>query len=393
MRPRTQALVGTHVWSAVGLCAALLLALPIAVTGQTRLPWDAVATKLVERMAISPGERVLLVAMPGDFSPLVPVLRRHVARAGGHDLGAIAVDGSHPAGWETPFGRDFEGLTVQEMVDYFFEVDVAVMLPGTGTQHAPYAAMQVLLGTGRARTIHFHWAGSYDLQGNPMPTDRAVSQTLLRALLQTDYAALAVHQRRFESEMRGQVVRVTTPLGTDITFQIGDRPVTKQDGDASARAAARALNLIDREIELPAGAIRVAPIEGSVNGRIAFPPTVWQGQTVEGLVLEITGGRVVSITATTGLEAVKAELDEAGTSGRAFREFALGFNPRLAIPTGGSPWIPYYGYGAGVVRLSLGDNTELGGAVEGGYVRWNFFHDATVTVGEEVWVSEGRLVR
>ncbi len=375
------------------LCAAVLIVLPKTIAGQTRLPWDAVATKLVERMAISPGERVLLVAMPGDFSPLVPVLRRHVARAGGHDLGAIAVDGSHPAGWETPFGRESEGLTVQELVEYFLEVDVAVMLPGAGTQHAPYAAMQEVLGTGRARTIHFHWAGAFDLQGNLMPTDRTVSQTLLRALLQTDYAALAVHQREFEAAMRGQVVRVTTPLGTDITFRIGDRPVTKQDGDASARAAATALNLIDREIELPAGAIRVAPIEESVDGRIAFPPTVWRGQSVEGLVLEFARGRVVDMTATSGLEAVEAELDSAGTSGRAFREFALGFNSLLAIPTGGRPWIPYYGYGAGVVRLSLGDNTELGGAVDGGYVRWNFFHDATVTVGEEIWVSEGRLVR
>jgi aminopeptidase len=375
------------------VCAAMLIALPGVLTGQTRLPWDAVATKLVERMAISPGERVLVVAMPGDFSPLVPVLRRQVARAGGHDLGAIAVDGSHPAGWETPFGRDSEGLTVQEMVEYFLEVDVAVMLPGAGTQHAPYAAMQALLETGRARTIHFHWAGTYDLEGNPLPTDRTVSQTLLRALLQTDYGALAEHQREFESEMRGQVVRVTTPLGTDITFQIGDRPVTKQDGDASARAAATALNLIDREIELPAGAVRVAPIEESVDGRIAFPRTVWQGQRVEGLVLQFERGRVVNMTATSGLEAVEAELDAAGRSGRAFREFALGFNPLLAIPAEARRWIPYYGYGAGVVRLSLGDNTELGGAVEGGYVRWNFFHDSTVTVGDEVWVSEGRLVR
>ena len=52
---------------------------------------------------------------------------------------------------------------------------------------------------------------------------------------------------------------------------------------------------------------------------------------------------------------------------------------------------PYYGYGAGVVRLSLGDNSELGGAVGGGYVRWNFFTDLTVTVNGQVWVKDGRL--
>ena len=58
-----------------------------------------------------------------------------------------------------------------------------------------------------------------------------------------------------------------------------------------------------------------------------------------------------------------------------------------------NPWIPYYGYGAGVVRLSLGDNSELGGNVTGGYVRWNFFVDTTVTVGDEVWVRDGKLIK
>ena len=84
-------------------------------------------------------------------------------------------------------------------------------------------------------------------------------------------------------------------------------------------------------------------------------------------------------------------MQKAGNSGRAFREFVLGFNPLLAVPDDRS-WIPYYGYGAGVVRLSLGDNSELGGSVTGGYVRWNFFADATVTVGDDTWVQGGKLL-
>ena len=104
-------------------------------------------------------------------------------------------------------------------------------------------------------------------------------------------------------------------------------------------------------------------------------------------------GRVMSFEAARGAEAVAAELDAAGEAGSMCREFVLGRNPLLAIPEKGEPWIPYYGYGAGVVRLSLGDNSELGGEVTGGYVRWNFFTDATVTVGDEVWVKDGVLVR
>jgi hypothetical protein len=64
----------------------------------------------------------------------------------------------------------------------------------------------------------------------------------------------------------------------------------------------------------------------------------------------------------------------------------------LAVPAK-NPWLPYFGYGAGVVRLSLGDNSEIGGSVEGAYVRWNFFLDASVSINNETWVEDGRLIR
>jgi hypothetical protein len=154
--------------------------------------------------------------------------------------------------------------------------------------------------------------------------------------------------------------------------------------------------LVDKEIELPAGVVRVAPVEDSVEGVIAFPPSQWDGRPVDGLQLRFSKGRVVEIVATSGKDAVEAEMAGAGAPGRAFREIGLGFNPLLAVPER-QPWIPYYGYGAGVVRLSLGDNTELGGRVAAApgqrpYVRWNFFTDLTVTIGNTTWVRSGKLL-
>jgi hypothetical protein len=109
------------------------------------------------------------------------------------------------------------------------------------------------------------------------------------------------------------------------------------------------------------------------------------------LKLRFSKGRVTEITAASGKDAVEAEMQKAGDAGRAFREIGLGFNPLLAVPERAA-WIPYYGYGAGVVRLSLGDNTELGGNVGGSpYVRWNFFTDLTVVVGNTTWVRNGKL--
>lgn len=374
------------------VAAMLTTATPDSLCAQQGVDTAVVATALVSRMRLQPGERVLLVAVRGRSDALIPALRQRVVAAGATDLGVLAAVGEPDPSWTTGFTRgapkDAPGLA-----SYLATVDLAVMMPGATVQAPAYAAMQDVLRTGKGRTIHFHWEGAYSLDGSMLPVTPERGSLYERVLRDTDYAALAAMQSDFERAVRGVPVHVSTPSGTDLTFQVGDRPVTRQDGDASAGRARSARNLIDREVELPAGAIRVAPIEESVNGQIAFPPGMWAGERVEGLVMRFTAGRVTGWSARTGSEAVERELAQAGDGGRSFREFALGFNPLLAIPASGERWIPYYGYGAGVVRLSLGDNTELGGRVGGGYVRWNFFTDATVAVGGMTWVSGGTMTR
>lgn len=381
--------------------AALVLSASLGIgsaLAQPRLTmqWEAMAERIVTQLAPEPGERILLVARPGQFDALIPPLRYALLRAGAVDLGVIDV-------LEEPIPEDWDGdllargaaasrAAYREMLRGF---DGAVMLPGTRPDHAVYAALQDLLHEGVGRTVHFHWThngSAFPVAGQPMPSQAVIDAAYQRALLETDYAALAAVQRRFAAAMRGAEVRVTSPLGTDLRFRIGDRPVNFGDGDASKARTDQGVILIDREIELPAGAVRVAPVEDTVDGVIAFPPSQWDGRPVAGLRLTVEGGRVAGVTAASGQEAAEAELAGVPDEARAFREFALGFNPLLAVPDR-NPWIPYYGYGAGVVRLSLGDNSELGGTVTGGYVRWNFFTDTTVTVDGRVWVRNGRLVR
>ena len=356
------------------------------------LDMNKIGNLLMERMNVQAGEKVLLVGIPGSFDPLVDQLADKITKAGGSYLGTLHADGETPQKWATEFTSSCKDKDKAELAELFKSVDLGIMLPGATPNHLPYKVLQEQLDAGSGRTIHFHWAGAYDLNGQLLDMDAEKDLFYQRVLLETDYEALAARQLEFEEAMRGKQIRVTTAAGTDISFMIGDRPVTKQDGDASAARSEQALNLIDREIELPAGAIRVAPIEESVNGSIAFPDARWNDKEVKGLVMNFEAGKLSDYEATEGEEAVAEELAAAGEAGRSFREFALGFNPRLAIPQSGEAWIPYYGYGSGIVRLSLGDNTELGGNVGGGYVRWNFFTDATVSVGEEVWVKDGKEV-
>jgi Thermophilic metalloprotease (M29) len=377
-----------------GLALVLFACAVAGAQSQFSFNWPAIAERLVARLAPQPGERILILAHPGMFEDLMPHLRYAIARAGATDVGVVDVlTEPVPQGWDLDVIRRGNTRARDAYRAMFAGVDGAIMMPGATPAHPAYAALQDLLRENKGRTVHFHWVengSAYPLPGQPLPGRAVIDALYQRALLDTDYGSLGRVLQRFERALRSGDVLVTSPAGTDLRFRIGDRPVNLQDGDASAARAARGRVLIDREIELPAGVARVAPIEDSVEGTIAFPPSQWDGQPVEGLRLHFSRGRVDRIEATSGRDAVEREMNAAGEAGRRFREFALGVNPLLAVPPR-MPWIPYYGYGAGVVRLSLGDNSELGGTVTGGYVRWNFFTDLTVSVGGQVWVEQGRL--
>ena len=382
--------------TAAALAVMLSTAAPLLAQPRLTMDWEAMAEQLVTQLAPEPGEKIVLVARPGQFDALIPALRYALMRAGAIDLGVIdVIEEPYPTGWDGDLlarNNDAARAVYREMLRDF---DGGIMLPGARPDHAVYAALQDLLHEGIGRTIHFHWTqngSAFPLPGQPMPGQAVIDATYQRALIETDYAGLTAVQQRFVDAMRDAEVRVTSPVGTDIRFRIGDRPVNFGDGNASKARTDQGVILIDREIELPSGAVRVAPIEESVNGVIVFPPSQWDGRPVTGLNVHIENGRVVGMTAASGLDAAEAELAGVPEEARAFREFALGFNPLLAVPER-NPWIPYYGYGSGIVRLSLGDNSELGGTVTGGYVRWNFFTDTTVTVGDQVWVRDGQLVR
>lgn len=364
--------------------------------------WQPVVTRIVEQLDLEPGERVFAVGSPGLHDELPGLFAAAVEAAGGTYVGTLSTEGPYGADGDSAFVARARGLDRAGLRELLRDTPVGIMLPGATPADTPYAAMQDLLqeGLGGHRTVHFHWGGAYTVDdrsypigstAGAVPTDgEREASVYRRAILEADLSELRARHDAFVTAARDGEIRVTTPAGTDLRFQIGERPINRQDGDVSGARARAAAVLVDREIEFPAGAIRVAPIESSVQGVIVFPRSTWNGETVTGLRLVFEGGIVESITADTNVQAVETELDVAG--GHAFREFGLGFNPLLAVPAV-DPWLPYFGYGAGVVRLSLGDNSEIGGAVEGDYVRWNFFLDATVTIDGERWVEAGRLIR
>ena len=333
-----------------------LLAAVVALTARTALTalpgtpdLHRITEHIVHALEPVPDERVVLRFDPATFPSLEPAARSALERAG--------------ARVETWTGADVDGF--ERRLD---GIDVYVWLPGASaiTSAAQRDALRRWVDRGGTRReLHFHWSeGTLTADGRAAGHTAAFDRQYAEAL-DIDYAGLRTRQDAAIAQLRGGEVRVTTPAGTDLSFGVGNRPFNRQDGDGSRRRVARARVRVDRHIELPAGVIRVAPIEESVRGTLVLPGSDTRYVFSRGIAP-----------------------DAAGTV--RFRELGIGFNPALASASGVDV-IPYYGYGAGVVRLSLGDNEEIGGAVRGDPVRWYFFTDATVSVGGRTIVNRGRL--
>jgi beta-lactamase class A len=333
-------------------------------TSAGALDYDHMAARIVEALKPARGERVMFGGDPDYFQELTEALRKRLKEAG-----AVEV-------------RDLSSA------DIYLWLPLSKRTISAGERQG----LAAWLGRGGSRReIHFHWAeGSVDPDGLP-GTHSPVLDRIYQNALDIDYAALSAEQDRAIKLLRSGDVHVRTPAGTDISFRVGNRPFNKQDGNATARRMRAARVRVDREIELPAGVLRVAPIEESVNGRIVIPSARFPKGVVRNLRLEIREGAVTGMKADENLEAADAAISAGGDAALSFREFALGFNPKLVNPSGGTT-LAYYGYGAGVVRMSLGDNEEVGGQVRGDFVRWFFFPDATVEVNGQPLTQRGKLI-
>lgn len=342
--------------------------------------YEKCARRIADALQLAPGERVLLKLDSRVFTALVPPLQNVIRASRAHISGVILAEDV-----STFFDDELSSLR-----RLFENADVFIWLPELhqGNRPALQRALNEWLDARRGRAVHFHWnSGSYPIGFMELPSQDFIDRIYLAALHVIPQELDRQHQKAI-SILRSGSVRVTTPEGTDISFELGDRPFCSQIGDATRDRIQSARIRIDRDVELPGGVLRVAPIETSANGSIFLP--VWRPIMTEGrnLTLHFANGHV----AVQGVNADKIdqELTTAGGAARMFREFALGFNPALKVLPE-APFIAYYGYGAGVVRLSLGDNEEMGGANRGGGVYWKFLHNATVTVGDRVLVQDGQL--
>src|SRR5690242_7145818 len=85
-----------------------------------RLDFDAMSTMLMRRINIEPGEKILIVASPGRFDAMIPLLKEKIQTSRGEYLGTISVDSANwPQEWRTTFVDGTANMSVDAMAEYF----------------------------------------------------------------------------------------------------------------------------------------------------------------------------------------------------------------------------------------------------------------------------------
>ena len=146
------------------------------------------------------------------------------------------------------------------------------------------------------------------------------------------------------------VIRLTTPEGTDFTMRSRDRKAIAQTGFVTKPGDLSGL---------PDGEATLAPLEGVTEGVVVAPYIIDQiGVVTDPFRMEITKGRITSITGgkqAMDLKHLLEKYDEAGYN--AASQFALGTNPACRVV----PNTREVSKKLGTAHIAIGDNISLGG--------------------------------
>ncbi|HET9317625.1 MAG TPA: hypothetical protein VFQ51_18675 [Vicinamibacteria bacterium] len=358
-------------WVAAGVMALTVgtsMAQAPPAPSPSKVDWMRMARLVVDRWQLKPGERAVLFWDRTADRGAAAALRTAILAKGGVVAGSIdAADPRDDAAWAQVFSN----------------ADVAIWLPSNARfDDRPFE--HLVEKNPRVRSIHFHWFLP------PDPASHDAVDAMYVAAIETTPAALLDRQKPIEKALRGRKVRITTPQGTDLTLEIPkEARFHRNTGDASPAKIKDARSVRDREEELPGGVLRTTDLR-AVSGTLVG----YAGFSTEGPVLAATfkDGRVTALESRRGAEEIVKRWNE-GTGDKALpAELVISTNPALsAVMPGG--FMPYYGYGAGVVRVAIGDNWESGGTNRSPQGETLFFLDgATVVADGKALVLDGKLV-
>jgi len=372
------------------LSAAVLLASP-PLLAQSSPDWSRIADLVVTRtLALAPGERVVIHYDATRDGGLVTALRAAIVRAGGVVAGELVWPaGATAAVYDTMSPPTLAARVAREDSAYLRlmkSANVYLWLHAPSHRDLPRRIEKLIWASG-VRAIHFHWTLPED------PAEAATAAAMYERAIAVAPADLERPERAMEGVLKGARVHLTSPGGTDLRFTIpANAWFHRNTGSATRSKVANARSTRDREEELPAGVLRTTDLRDAEGVLVA---TTIQGTRSGTVRVTFKAGRVTALEGEGSAGQWLAGLYRGAVGDRDKPgELVVGFNPEL-LPILPSGFMPYYGYGAGIVRIAIGDNWESGGSnrARDHWEQWLFVVDGTLTANSTVLVHDGKLAQ
>ena len=186
---------------------------------------------------------------------------------------------------------------------------------------------------------------------------------------------------------RKRDVRVTSPSGTDISFSIGAKWRTDDNGIC---------NRPGQVMNLPSGRVFVFPKEETMNGKIVIDGS-WEGEVIdEPITMEVEKGVVTSISESKFTENINETFDEIGKSlnknkasiVKTVAEFGFGMNSRAKVV--GNLLEDQVVRGA--AHFILGDNSAYGGKNNIGLQMRGVIMKPSIEINDVDLVKDGKII-
>jgi len=162
---------------------------------------------------------------------------------------------------------------------------------------------------------------------------------VFEALLDIDYpAVIKLGEKICEMWEKTEVCRVTSVLGTDISFRLKGRPADPCDGRAIRPGQLG---------YFPGGTPSIAPIEETINGTIVVDGNITgSGVVSEPVTARLEKGVIIAIEGGADADAWRSLLESTGEP-KAFHlcHFNVGINPRAELPAEHAWGIVDFGFG------------------------------------------------
>ena len=275
------------------------------------------------------------------------------------------------------------GEALYEVAGQITENAAIVRYP-PGSQHgeeppepvaAAMAGADVFLAPTTKSLSHTRARGKANDAGARGATLPGITEEVFTTGLQADYDAIDQHCDDVLAQVEGaDEIRVTTPKGTDITFEAGDREwhsdtgIVHDPGEFS---------------NLPAGEVFVSPetADGTyvVDGTMRPHGLLDEGQTLE---FEVEDGYVTSISDDEIREQVETASEEVGDAAYNLAELGIGTNVAVTELVGSVLLDEKAG---GTVHIAIGDDAGIGGDTDAPIHLDGILREPTVYAdGEEV---------